>query len=172
MKIRSFGLGFSCAILAAIAVAAPDLTIPTTDLIVDLAKPQKEFTVRTSSGSTPTVRAWTQNDGAAFNHLTTNWTASFYYYATNWPATNWVAVSSSSVDTNSADFAFTAAKTATNGTFRAQIVFRGPAGQIYRFAQGSIVIDYVPPLLYGGGSLDLTTGSFWEINGDGDLTPK
>ena len=154
--MRRKALALCAALLATVSFAQdPALTI-----YCDIAQPQREFKVRTASGSTPTVRAYTLNDASPWYGLTNgNWGGTFFYYGTNWAATSFVAVASSETSSNYVDFSFTVGQTATSGTYVAQVVITNDAAtKVHRFGPGKIELDYVPPLLYGGIGLDLSSG--------------
>lgn len=149
------------AIIAATLIATAAFADQTPDHVIraDILKPQAAFQMRDAAGSTPTVQLFLLHDGTNWPHMTNGtWGGKIFYYGTNWASTTWVEIASSSYTSNSMFYSFTTADTATNGTFVMQMVVTNDAGKVYRWANGELTLDYVPPLIYGGIGLDLTFG--------------
>ena len=150
---------YSAMLIGATIAAAQDLSVPTIDIYADIMFPQREFAMRSASGSTPVFRLYTVYDGNEFNAMTgtVTWAGIFYYYGADWNATNWVDIPSTTSGSNYLDFACAVGDTATNGEFTAFFVVTNSAGKVYRWGPGALTLDYVPPLLYGGVGLDLSS---------------
>lgn len=149
------------ALIVALIVAGSTLFAdnPIISVRGDILRPQVEFQIRTAGGSTPIIRDMLFSEGVTYTNMAAITNAVLYYYATNWPATNWVAIPYTAKGSNYLDFACTAGDTATSGVFRVSIIVwtAGSTNQNV-WGQGRLTLDYVPPLLYGGVPLNLALG--------------
>jgi hypothetical protein len=131
---------------------------PVLPLHLDIQTPQREFQQKFAAGSTPTLRAYVYDDGAAYTNLA-GWTGLVFYAVS---ATQGVYIGSSGQASNYVDFFCSADRTATVGTFSAQVIL-SDGTNVLEWGRGSLVLRDSPATM-GAGSLTLTTLIDWDAH--------
>mgnify|MGYP006888280830 CR=1 FL=1 len=143
-----------CLLLFPMAVMAQAPSYP---VRLDLQSPSRTFALKWAAGSSPILSAYVSDGGRAYTNLS-GWTGYVYVAVT---PTAGVYVAASPVASNRVDFSFTAARTATVGTFGVEVVL-GNGTNTYRWGTGSLSLSNSPALL-GAGTVPLTGVFNWDL---------